>query len=274
MISSTPPLPTSPETEEVADWAELVTIKTGSLTRGKLSTEVERNGGASTVVADAWVELVSRSELFGEAWSFSVSPTRLTLRRALSEELELPAFFAALGLRENIDASHRQLFEQCVSELVRGLLPSSLRLGHPRVQPVPSSLHEALTLLAQGIDELLLDRPRSTDKDIKLDVVAWRSFSDRRGGYLALVGQCATGADWESKLDELNVPVLSDHVRWSVPPVRFFATPHIVPVQHFRRHALRAGLLLDRPRLLELSRGISLNDETRRQVLRVLEDLY
>ena len=77
-----PPLPTDPSTEEVADWAELVTIRGGKLSRGKLSTEVIRNAGSDTLVADAWIELGERAALAGAHWSFSVASDALTLPTA------------------------------------------------------------------------------------------------------------------------------------------------------------------------------------------------
>src|SRR5687768_16548065 len=101
-----PPLPTDPSTEEVADWAELVALRRGKITRGKLSTEVTRNGGSDRLVADAWNELGERAALSGADWTFTVSPEALEPRSSRPDDYVLPAFFAALGLRENIDNPH------------------------------------------------------------------------------------------------------------------------------------------------------------------------
>ncbi len=268
------PLPTEPSTEEVADWAELVALKRGKLSRGKLSTEVTRNGGNDRLVADAWTELGERAALSGKHWTFTVSSDYLERRTDRTDDHVLPAFFAALGLRENIENPHRALFEQCVAELVYGLLPATLRIGHPRRAPVPSSFREAFVDYVAQIDEQVVVPPPATDNDLKMDVVAWRTFEDGRGGYLHLVGQCATGADWDTKLEELNLEVIKDHVSWGVDPLRFFATPHVVAAQHMRRISKRAGLVLDRPRLLELERTTKLAPSTTQEVLAVLAKLY
>lgn len=269
-----PPLPTDPSVVELADWAELVTLSRGRLPRGKLSTEATRNGGTDILVADAWNELTQRAVLSGDHWTFTISVDQLEPRSASDEDNLLPAFFAALGLREQIQNPHRELFEQCVSELVLSLVPSALRLGHPRRDPVPSSFREAFKRYVDRIDEPLLALPPSTDNDLKMDVVAWLSLGDGRGGYIHLIGQCATGADWEEKLEELNLDVIADHVKWAVSPTRFFATPHVVPSQHFRRTSQRGGLILDRSRLLNLSRKRDLEPNTRAEVKHVLENLY
>jgi hypothetical protein len=236
-----PPLPTDAAPNEVADWAELVALGRGKLMRGKLSTEVTRNGGSERLVDDAWNELEERAALSGDRWSFVSSPVAIQPRPGHQDALLLPAFFAALGLRENIENEHRSLFEQCVSELVRALVPSSIRIGHPRRIPVPSSFREAFQNYVQEIDEDVVARPLSTDNDLKMDVVAWREFADGRGGYLHLVGQCATGA---------------------------------VPTQHFRRISRRAGLILDRPRLVDLAAKAALESATTEEIREVLANLY
>ena len=273
MIGS-PPLPTSPSTGELADWAELVALERGRIARGKLSTELARSGGSDLQVADAWTELEERAALSGDQWPFVLSSNALERRFAPSDDDLLPAFFAALGLRENIELAHRELFEQCVTELILAVLPFSARLGHQRRPPVPSSFREAFAEYAQRIDERVIQEPPSSDNDLKMDVVAWRPFSDRRGGYFNLVGQCATGADWDEKLDELNLDVIADHLKWAVTPLRFFATPHVVPLQKMRRFSVRGGIILDRPRLLELARAASLSAPTKAEVATVLDGLY
>jgi hypothetical protein len=269
-----PPLPTEPSIGEIADWAELVALRRGRLQRGKLSTEVERNGGDDRLVTDAWNELLERAGLSGTRWTFIVSSNLLERRSDKPDDHILPAFFAALGLRETIENPHRALFEQCVAELVTGLLPVTLRIGHPRRPPVSSSFREAFEEYAAQIDEDIVELPPSSDNDLKMDVCAWRTFDDGRGGYPHMVGQCATGADWDTKLDELNLDVIADHLNWTVRPMRFFATPHVVAVQHMRRVSRRAGLVLDRPRLLELERTAKLDPATKQEVVEVLADLY
>lgn len=165
-------------------------------------------------------------------------------------------FLAALGMRVNIDHDGRVLFEECVAELSTGLTGNpAMRIGHPRKPPIPTPLKEAIELYCAESGELegVFKAPQAADKDLGLDVATWLTFKDKRGGYLHFIGQCATGADWVDKLVDLNTPVLKDHVYWAVEPVRFFATPFVVPSEKFRRSSLKAGLVLDRPRLMELA---------------------
>jgi len=274
MKLGSPPLPVEPTYQEVADWAELVALQKGKLTRGKLGTEVDRIGGQPVLIADAWRELEARAALAKDHWTFTLSATEIARKSGNGADYALPAFLAALGLRENIENSHRQLFEQCVSELVRALLPNSMRIGFPRRPPVPIPFRDALAAYAAAIHEKVRAEPPSSDNDLKMDVVAWRVFGDGRGGYLHLIGQCATGADWVDKLDELNLSVIAEHLAWGVEPLRFFATPHVIGAQEMRRVSLRAGLVLDRPRLLELAQTAPLAAPTTQEVLNALMGLY
>jgi hypothetical protein len=102
--------------------------------------------------------------------------------------------------------------------------------------------------------------PLSSDNDLGIDVVAWRPFADSRGGNLHLLVQCATGADWQEKLADIDLEVLKDHLHLGVPPIRVFATPLVIslPEARWTRVVRRGGLFLDRPRLLELSQSVEL----------------
>jgi len=57
-----------------------------------------------------------------------------------------------------------------------------------------------------------------------------------------------------------------EHIHWAVPPVRFFATPFVVRHEDFRRSSMTGGLMLDRPRLTELSRKSDVTEATRTKV--------
>ena len=116
-------------------------------------------------------------------------------------------------------------------------------------------------------------RPRLTF-DLDVDVVAWFPFLDRRGSYLHLVGQCATGADWKDKLTELNPHKWGDHLSWAVPPARFFATPLIIRKEEMRRLSKDGGLMLDRPRLIELADRRPLAKELMEEVAEQGREFY
>ena len=231
--------------------------------------------------ADVFDELERRNNLMGNLWPFelddNVNARVVSVRGANPRGRALYTFLAALGLRQNITADGRVLFEECVNELSAAITGrAGIRIGFPRKAPVPTSLADAVDLYCKESceQEGKMKAPPATDNDLGLDIATWISFRDKRGGYLHLIGQCATGADWPDKLTELNPEKWNDHVSWAVKPVRFFATPFIVSVQEFRRASKDGGLMLDRVRLLELARTRPLSDSIAKRVRSYADRLY
>lgn len=180
-------------------------------------------------------------------------------------------------MRVGIENQGRILFESCVAEIVEGLtrIPG-IRIGFPRVSPVPSDLTEAVKLYCERScePEGFSKSFPATDRDLGIDVVSWFPFRDKRGAFVHLVGQCATGADWKEKLPELNPHKWTDHLNWAVLPVRFFATPIVLRKEANRRLSMDGGLLLDRPRLLELAEMKPLGDGLRSELKSYCFSLY
>lgn len=253
---ATPPFPSDDDIPILADWVELATMGgQHPLTRGKLRTTMGREsvGAADRRTDETWLELTRRAKIQAKGWPLKLDGDTLSVARSDSA-LIFHYFLCAVSLGQNIDNAGRQLFEHCVSDVTAGLtLNHALRIGFPRTGGMPHSFREAVSLYCRLSGESVVAPPPGTDNDLGLDVASWRLFSDGRGGYLHFVGQCATGADWFEKLGDLDIRVWSDHVNWAVTPVRFFATPFVIPIERWRRSCLKGGLVLDRPRLLELA---------------------
>ena len=97
-------------------------------------------------------------------------------------------------------------------------------------------------------------RPQRTFdyKDYGVDVVAWRDHADGRPGKLLLLGGCATGIDWESKLDELRPDTFFEQWMIETPPSRAlkaFFVPFRLGSDRWDIHSRRAGILFDRCRI-------------------------
>jgi hypothetical protein len=63
------------------------------------------------------------------------------------------------------------------------------------------------------------------DKDMGLDVVAWKHFPDQRRGKVVVFGQCATGENWREKLGEPDLTHWRRYIAWHVQPLRVLAVP-------------------------------------------------
>lgn len=275
-MMAAPPFPSDEDVYTIADWAEITAVSTGrSVSRGKLITTLAREGAVSSAMAqDVWSELERRSALLAETWPLVLEDAVLRARTARPSIIYV--FLAALGLRYNIDGRGRELFEHCVTQIVAALTGRpGIRIGFPRRSPVPTPLAEAVNEYCRLSDEQLgRIAPPSSDGDLGLDIVSWRSFADGRGGYVHYIGQCATGADWRDKLTELNPHKWTDHVNWAVPAVRFFATPFVLRHEEFRRVSMDGGLILDRPRLLSLEKEAKLSRKLTNTLRAYCEELY
>ena len=83
----------------------------------------------------------------------------------------------------------------------------SYDFGFPR-RKNPSAFKDAVDdlcqLMGEGAGHRADQLNLSVTKDAKLDLVVWVPFSDGRPNQLSVFGQCATGRNWQSKINELQ----------------------------------------------------------------------
>lgn len=88
-------------------------------------------------------------------------------------------------------------------------------------------------------------------KEVGLDLLCYRSFPDRRGGLPVFLVQCASGANWKSKLKTPDIRIWTKVITFSSDPKKAFSMPYALNEAEFNRNAnIVDGLLLDRHRLL------------------------
>ncbi|OPZ23951.1 MAG: hypothetical protein BWZ03_00337 [bacterium ADurb.BinA186] len=103
------------------------------------------------------------------------------------------------------------------------------------------------------------DRPgvdASSKNDDKLDVVAWKNFSDRRNGKLILWGQCKTGTNWEMHLTATRPSDFA--AKWfrdcfAVEPVRIFLLTEAIGKEKWYEYSRMGGIVFDRSRIMDYS---------------------
>jgi hypothetical protein len=275
-----PEFPVGGDSADVADWAELLVIgRRKPLTHASLSRVAEREGGGigEDVIDSAWESLGDRARLHGSRWPFQLADDTLAPSTPRADLLALYTFLCLLSFSGEVEHAGRRLFEHCVSDLVVGLTNGpALRLGAPRIAPVPTGFEAAVTYYGTAGDEKIVARLVDPDheQDGGLDVASWFPFDDSRGCYLHLIGQCATGANWLDKTRDLTVDRWYDYIQWGLRPVPFLAIPRVILSNlQLRRVTKEAGLVLDRPRLLELCSRKPLSDERRLKVEQYCQQL-
>lgn len=170
----------------------------------------------------------------------------------------------------SVDHLVRDLFQGCstlaAAAEVRGC---AISFGWPRPNANPPflrRLREVYELFGEGT---VVDRPRRgvspSPKDEEIDVIAWRPRPDRSAGTMYLLGQVASGDNWESKPIK-GGPIQTFHRNWFQPAPASEALasifiPHAVPPSEFhgtRRDRMdaitaRYGMIIDRMRLPRLA---------------------
>lgn len=211
-------------------------------------------------------EIDRRIELLGESYPFRRVNSSLKYIRSSTLIYEL---CLAISIQKDLSSKPFNklpiLFELISAEAARlylGESASAFRTGwpsHSRTER-PTNFKDLLALLCAKTGEFIWNPsiplpPKwasHAPKDEGVDFIAWKSFQDQRLGALYILGQCACGADWETKLTDIEIKRLQ---RWMHPIthvdfVKAFSTPHHIP-GHFvlADVSSRAGLTFDRLRL-------------------------
>lgn len=218
----------------------------------------DRGSELSQAVAEAaFAEIEARDAGCGGAYPFRVIGQRIQASRATDRSiyvfLLLLANFGAKAGPAEINAF--ALFDDLAARAAQSYLHGdSYVFAFPR-RVAPRGFVKALEdlVLQMGEGQGNRRRPNSTkQKDAKLDIVSWRAFEDGRPGKVIAFGQCATGADWKTKLAELSPRAF--YSQWLaenpiIDPVRMFFMPFRVSEHDWMGVGYSAGVVFDRCRL-------------------------
>jgi hypothetical protein len=222
-----------------------------------------RGRRAEASADDAFAELRDRGEACRHGYPFRLSGELLqaarTVERAPYTFLLLLSVFGTSAGPPDIDGA--SLFEEVCAAAGASYLGGrragarSMVFGAPR-RASPAGFRAAVDHLCESIGEGGGCRQRIRlrhQRDAKLDVVAWRSFPDRRAGQVIAFGQCATGRSWTDKLHELQPRAFG--ALWlrdplAVDPLRLFFVPFRVSRERWEEASFHGGLLFDRCRIV------------------------
>jgi len=201
-----------------------------------------------------------------ESYPFTLSGHSLKTNNA---EDSLYGFLLLLSFLKGKAVKHKhaaKLFEDVCAYAASGYLAADAKnesfvFGFPR-RIGPENFKDAVAHLCgrERLNEgsVNVSAAKIEDqKDGRLDVVVWKEFPDRRRGRIIIFGQCATGADWDTKPTALKPPDWRE--KWLIEgflphPVQAFFVPHFIPEDEWRNIIIDGGLLFDRFRIAALAR--------------------
>lgn len=235
-------------------------------------------------------ELSERARVLGDTYPFQFCKT--TLRFAIKDHITDGSYvylfcllltnckagevFTGLWL-PIVNSKIRDLFQACSTLAAAGKVRGcAISFGWPRPNDNPSFLKRLRDVYTEfGEGEPVAKPPKGTSmmvKDGEIDIIAWSPRPDKVAGTFYLLGQVASGANWEAKSIK-GGSIDHFHSTWfSRPPVSqplaSIFIPHAVPpsgegTRRDRIEVLTAkfGIIVDRLCLPTFARdGISLAD--------------
>ena len=159
------------------------------------------------------------------------------------------------AVQAGIDGTH--VLEQLAESVLRNYLGDralSLVFGTSADQPnFPTRIDDLCQRLNEGHGYRRLGRPKRSG-DGKLDVVAWKAFSDTLPGKIILFAQCKTGTSWREDVTQLQPGAFLD--KWirdpfGVNPVRAFVVSEAEERIRFPDTVQDTGVFFDRCRIVD-----------------------
>jgi hypothetical protein len=251
---------------ELADWLELRALASHDqdASAGDLKSllNIEGAGGVEDLLAQTFDEIDYRRTAASESYPFQTTGTSIRQTEALSQGMKVYIFCLILsyhGWTSKKGAKHNPwlLFEElsayAAAAYVGGM---AIVFGTASRDEGSSSFCARVDKLSKALREGggYKKFPNVSVQDGKLDIVAWKESPDRRPSQLILVGQCAAGANWKSKLSELQ-PREGFWDNWMQdapvsPLIRSFFVPHSIGEPNQWAHsARRGGIFFDRCRV-------------------------
>jgi len=221
---------------------------------------MQQNASIDAACAEILGEIKRRVQAAGNAYPFTIDGTALVLSGKARDYV--PYIFCLClswfgwKAKKGNKIFPRRMFEDLSKHAAQEFIGGrALRFGAPRTE-LPTAFKEALLHLAVAIGEGQVRdiQGQVHAQDDTLDLIAWRDFPDGQEGKLFLVGQCASGSDWEKKKRELDAEAFFDDWFSERPPslrgmrIGLFI-PHRVPRKKWTSTTRRAGIIFDRCRI-------------------------
>lgn len=265
---------------ELADFAEIVCLQESGVSMAALTrllvaqAENDYYDGVpeddieiSVPVAEAFNEIHDRDSRCRDGYPFSCVGAQglLRLKRENANHKHIVYQYLLLATRLNMQKERLQanidgalLFEELAAEAAReylGARAESLVFGTAAEEGnFQAKVNELCRLIKEGGGFVERDATPSRPRDGKLDVVAWKHFTDGLAGKLIVFGQCKTGTNYSDTLTQLNPTAF--YQKWFrdalvVTPVRTFFVAEALPSDQRYNASSDAGILFDRCRIVD-----------------------
>ncbi len=226
----------------------------------------EESDMAYDIVSNAWTEFRRRQACIPNGTPFSISSQRIS-REITWSQVPAHGFCVLLSLAECYSGWAGQFGDNytCQGKLFEELTKESLNCQFKNWQLMLTgwsrtntrALNDIVETIASELGETVGNIKRWTSasaKDGELDLLLFRPFRDERVGVPVYLMQCASGANWESKLHTPRLKIWNKIIDFAALPRKAFAMPFALLDDDFIRNCnLVDGMLIDRYRILSAS---------------------
>ena len=230
------------------------------------------------IVGAAYDEIERRLAVCQNGYPFTTDERGyvLRVRQDVGDIRYIVYKYLLLATRLNMSSNRRHagmdgtlLFEELAAEVVRkylGTRAQCLVFGTANGQSdFTEKVNELCRQLGEGGGFENRNGAHLRQQDGKLDVVAWKPFTDGLPGQLIAFGQCKTGTNYKDTLAQLQPDAFCN--KWlrdspALTPVRALFIAEALPRSArsgWYNTAVDAGLLFDRCRIVDFCDGISEN---------------
>jgi hypothetical protein len=222
---------------------------------------------AAEMVGNAWTELKRRAQCIEPGVAFAIEGRRISRQFDSWEETPAQSFCLLLSLAKwyrdwarafGSDYTEQgSLFEDLTKEslerLFGGWTIHQTGWARTRVNKLRAVVEDVASHLGETLGNIeRWTRPAANEAG--LDILCYRPFPDKRSGIPVYLMQCASGGDWEGKLDTPRLRTWKKIIEFTTSPAKAFATPFAFLEDDFRINSNNVnGMLLDRCRLLSVA---------------------
>ena len=218
---------------------------------------------AAQLVSNGWAELRRRTKSMGLSSPYEFKPSRISCKKDWTEIpahsfcllLALSKWYGGWAQKFGRDYTEQgEIFEELAKESLEKQFTDweivSTGWSKAGTESFSDKVHKIANLLGESVGDISKWTNQQA-KDLGLDLLCYRKFPDNRVGIPIYLMQCASGGNWESKLDTPNLRVWEKIVQFAAPPAKAFATPFsLLNDDLIKCCCSTGGMLLDRYRLL------------------------
>ena len=253
----------------IADWVELsLLFEKEFISKSFIENELTRNSITMNeqVIDDIFTELEKRLEFYGLPVPYILENEIIKRKIEWNKrpDLAMCIFLNYFGAANESKAT--KLFERISNEAVKTYIDGeSYLMGFPNDEGLKENIKEVAKKSNEKLGNISELRP--TDKDREVDIIAWKSFEDKRPGQIVLLVQCASGKHWQNKKSIPNQ--WNDYILWASKYLTGLTISEIITDINilFRHSRDQYGIIFDRARLYRLISQKELNNELNEKIV-------